>query len=183
MATRPWPPYGARMTDDGRPAPGSWPNPPGLHPQEREARRRAVAAGLVQLASPFVFAGTVFAGLVVEIPTADPHGYGQIFGFFGAMLLMLPALILTATAVTMLRNARRAGAVLLLIGSAVAAVQSLGLATGIPGGITELTTARWLTIVVGVIWLAVSVLCAVVAAWARPRLRRRTDGAPLPTPA
>lgn len=181
MATRPRAPYGAGMGIDGHPVTGGTSGTVVPHPEERLARRRAVAAGLVQLASPFVFAGTVFAGLVVEIPTDDPHGYTQIFGFFGAIVLLLPTMILAAAAVAMLRNARRGGAVLLLVGASFAAVQSLGLATGLPGGISELTPMRWLTIVVGVLWLVVSALCVVVAAWARPRLRRRADAAMITT--
>lgn len=152
---------------------GAWHTPQPAHPQEREARRQAVAAAWVQHASPFVFAGTVFAGLVWEVPTGDPHGYTLIFGFFGAMLLLLPALGLAVAAVALLRRSRRSGAVLLITTAALAAVESLGLATGFPGGIAEVTPIRVVTIAVGVFWCAVSVLCVVVGVRALTRLPPR----------
>lgn len=152
---------------------GAWHTPQAAHPQEREARRQAVAAAGVQHASPFVFAGTIFAGLVWEIPTADPHGYTLIFGFVGAVLLLLPALGLAIAALVLLRQSRRSGAVFLIATAGLALVESLGLATGFPGGIDEVTPIRVVTIAVGVIWSVVCALCMLAGVRALTRLSPR----------
>lgn len=148
----------------------SWQQPMPAHPQEREARRRAVAAGFVQLASPFVFCGMVLLGLVVEIPvTGDPHGYAQIFGFFFAVLMLIPGVALASIAIRLLRNSRRSGAVWLIVAASVSGLLFLGLASGLPGGIGELDWSRMLTIAVGVVGVAASGWCIWAAATALSR--------------
>lgn len=151
-------PYGAS---------GAWQGPvPGTGPAEQAAWGRARTAATVQLFSPFVYSGVLLAGLVWEIPIAggDPHGYTQIFGFFASLVLLVVMVIITAVALALVNKRRRSGVVLTIVVAAVAALQSLGLATGYPGGIGELAPVRILTILVGVIWLGVSVWCAMVAA-------------------
>ena len=154
---------------------GAWqPAQPPMHPQERQARRRAVAAGFVQLASPFLFIGVLFLGLSVDIPVGgDPHGYAQIFGFFASFLLLIPGLALPGIALPLLRQSRRSGAVLLIIAAAMWALFFAILASGYPGGITELEWSRILTIAVGVLWCVVSVLCLVAGAAAYSRFPQR----------
>jgi len=149
---------------------GGWQQQP-AHPQEREARRRAVAAAYLQLVSPFLFAGMLFLGLAVEIPTSDDmHGYTQIFGFFGSILLLIPGIAFASVALRLLRGSRRSGAVWLIVASALSCLEFLGLASGAPGGIGELEWSRVLTIAVGVIWLAVSGWCVWAGTTAYGRL-------------
>lgn len=156
------PTYG--MTGDWQPAAAP------QHPEERKARRRAVAAAMIQLASPFLFVGMLFLGLTADIPVGgDPHGYVQIFGFFASFLLFLPGIALPAIAIGLLRNSRRSGAVWLIVAAVLWCLFFVILATGFPGGITELEWSRILTIAVGVLWAAVSGWCtwAGVAAFSR----------------
>lgn len=151
-------PYGAA---------GTWQAPaPGTDPAELSVWSRARTAATVQLFSPFVYSAVLLAGLVWEIPVAggDPHGYTQIFGFFGSLVLLVVMVIVAAVALALINKRKRSGAVLTIIAAAVATLQALGLATGYPGGIGELALVRVATIVVGVVWLGVSVWCAVTAA-------------------
>ncbi|WP_420114948.1 hypothetical protein [Pseudactinotalea sp.] len=132
-------------------------------PPAREDRRRSVTAAFVQLASPFVFVGVLFFGLVVEIPVPvnrDPHGYGQIFGFLFSFLLMIPGIALPGIAIPLLRKARRGGAVLLIVASLMWVLLFLVLATGFPGGIAEIEWSRIVTMVVSVLWAFLCCVCA-----------------------
>ncbi|GAB2623462.1 hypothetical protein [Pseudactinotalea suaedae] len=140
-------------------------------PQEREPRRRAVAAAYVQLASPFLFVGMLFLGLAVDIPIAgDPHGYGQIFAFFASFLLLIPGTVLPSIAIALLRRSRRSGAVWLIVAAGLSCLMFLGLVSGAPGGIGELDWSRLLTIAVGVVWLVVSIWCLLAGTTAYSRL-------------
>lgn len=143
------------------------------HPQERETRRRAVAAAMLQLISPFLFVGMLFLGLTTEIPThGDPHGYVQIFGFFASFLLLIPGIGLPAIAIPLLRKARPSGAVVLIVAAAMWLLLFATLASGYPGGITELAWNRVLTILVGLIWAGLCGWCIWAGATAFSRFPR-----------
>lgn len=127
------------------------------------ARRRAFRAALVQLASPFVYSGTLLAGLAWEIPLPeagdDPHGYVRIVAFLGSLLLLLIAVAVAGAAALMLQSGRRWGGVLLAAAAGLACLESIGLAVGAPSGIGALVPVRVATIVVGIVWFAVSAVC------------------------
>ena len=114
-----------------------------------------MAAGFLQLASPFVFAGTLLLGLATEIPVSgDPHGYVQIFGFVLSLVLLIPGVVLPGIAIPLLRRSRRGGAILLVVTAGLWLLLFLGLASGMPGGIAELEWSRVVTIAVGMLGAA-----------------------------
>jgi hypothetical protein len=132
---------------------------PSPHPgNEPLAHRRAVAAAIAQLVSPFLFIGVLFLGLHFDIPSGgDPHGYAQIFGFFASFVLLVPGLLLPGIGLPLLRRSRRSGAVLLIVAATMWALLFAFLVSGYPGGITEMDWVRIVTMVVSTIWAAVCV--------------------------
>lgn len=154
---------------------GAWqPLDRGLGEQTQQARRRAVAAGIAQLVSPFLYIGVLYFGLEYDIPVGgDPHGYAQVFGFFASFLLLIPGIALPGIAIPLLRRFRRSGAVLLIIAAVMWALFFAILASGFPGGITEMDWVRIVTIVVSALWLAVCGLSAWAGAAAYSRFPQR----------